>query len=131
MPLVATSSSRPTNGLTNVAPALAASSACAAENTSVTFTLMTFARQRLAGADAVAGQRHLDDHVRVDGRDVVSFAHHAGEVGRHHFAADRPLDDVADLLQVLAVVARLLRQQRRIRRHAVDDADERPASRCP
>ena len=34
------SSSRPTNGLTNDAPAFAASSACAALNTSVTLTRM-------------------------------------------------------------------------------------------
>ena len=40
MPLVAMSSSRPTNGLMKVAPALAASSACAAEKHSVTLTRM-------------------------------------------------------------------------------------------
>src|SRR5215470_7079583 len=40
MPVVEMSSSRPTNGLTKVAPAFAASSACAAENTSVTLTRM-------------------------------------------------------------------------------------------
>ena len=62
---------------------------------------MPFARQRLARLDAVARQRHLDDHVLVDLRDVVPLAHHAGEVGRRHFAADRALDDLADLLQVL------------------------------
>ena len=39
MPVCPTSSRRPTNGLTIAAPAFAASSACAAENTSVTFTL--------------------------------------------------------------------------------------------
>ena len=89
------------------------------------------ARQRLARPNAVARQRHLDHHVLVDRGDVVPFAHHAREVGRDDLAADRPLDDVADLLQVLAVVARLLRQQRRVGRHAVDDADERRASRCP
>ena len=38
MPDVAMSSSRPTNGLTNVAPTLAAMSACVGENTSVTLT---------------------------------------------------------------------------------------------
>ena len=82
-----------------------------------------FARQRLARLDAVARQRHLDDHVLVDRRDVVPLLDHAGEVGRGHLAADRALDDLADLLQVLAVVARLLRQQRRVGRDAVDDAD--------
>src|SRR5262249_28820276 len=40
MPFVAMSSRRPTNGLTKVAPAFAASSACAGEKHSVTLTLM-------------------------------------------------------------------------------------------
>src|SRR5215467_16200369 len=40
MPVVEMSSRRPTNGLTNVAPAFAARSACAGENTSVTLTRM-------------------------------------------------------------------------------------------
>ena len=81
------------------------------------------ARQRLARLDAVARQRHLDDHVLIDLRDVVPLLHHAGEVGRRHLAADRTLDDLADLLQVLAVIARLLGEQRRVGRDAVDDAD--------
>src|SRR5581483_9526590 len=51
------------------------------------------------------------------------FADHAREIGRRHLSAHRSLDDVADLFQVLADVARLLRQQRRVRRHAVDDAE--------
>ena len=82
-----------------------------------------FVRQRLAGLDAVARERHLDDHVLVDRRDVVPLAHHAGEVGRRHFTADRSLHDVADLLQVLPEIARLFREQRRVGGHAVDDAE--------
>ena len=55
--------------------------------------------------------------------DVVPFAHHAREVGGRDLAAHRPLDDVADLLQVLPEIAGLLREQRRVGRHAVEDAE--------
>ena len=102
---------------------MAASSACAAEKHQRDVDADPFARQRLARPDAVAGERHLDDHVLVELRDFVSLAHHAVELGRDHFAADRPLHDVADLLQFDFVVAGLLRQQRRIGGDAVDDAD--------
>jgi hypothetical protein len=54
------SSSRPTKGEMKVAPALAASSACAAEKQSVTLTLMPSSAQRLAGLQPVDGERHLD-----------------------------------------------------------------------
>src|SRR5262245_62375660 len=80
------------------------------------------ARELFARADAVAGERRFDDHVRVDLRDVTSLLQHAREVGRGHFAAHRALDDVADPLEVLPEVARLFRQERRVRRHAVEDA---------
>ena len=81
-----------------------------------------FARKRLAGSDAVARERHFDDHVFVDRGDVVPLAHHPRKVGRGHLSADRSLDDVADFFQVLAELARLLGQQRRVRRDAVEDS---------
>jgi len=59
----------------------------------------------------------------VDLRDVVPLLHHAREIGGGDFAADRPLDDLADLLEVGAVVARLLGEQGGIGGDAVDDAD--------
>ena len=118
------SSSRPTNGLTKVAPALAASSACAAEKHERDVDADAFARQRLAGVDAVARQRHLDDHVLVDGRDVVALR---GSCRRSRSPTTSPLTGPLTMSQIFfrfcAVVARLLRQQRRIRRDAVDDAE--------
>src|SRR5438128_5285912 len=82
-----------------------------------------FARERLARADAVARQRHLHHHVLIDLRDVAPLAQHAGVVGRRHLAADGTFHDVANPLQVLAEIARLLREERRIRRDAVEDAE--------
>ena len=84
---------------------------------------MPFGRQRLARLDAVLGERHLDDDVLVDGGEVAAFANHAGRVGGHDFGADRSLHGLADLLEDLAVVAALLRQQRRVGGHAVEDAE--------
>src|SRR4029453_9318707 len=81
------------------------------------------ARQRLARLDAVARQRHLDHHVGVDLRDIVPLLHHAGKIGRRHLSAYRTLDYLTDFLQVLAVIARLFDEQRRVGRDAVDDAD--------
>ena len=54
--------------------------------------------------------------------DVVPLAHHAREIRGRHFAAHGSLHDVADALQVLSVIARLLGQERRVRRHPVQDA---------
>ena len=120
-----TSSSRPTNGLTKVAPAFAASSACAAENTSVTLT-------RMPSSDSVL-QAWMPS--RVSGtlttmcssmlRDVVSLAHHAGEFGRTTSPLTGPFTMAQIFLRFCAVVARFLRQQRRVGGHAVDDADAR------
>src|SRR4029079_4464052 len=87
--------------------------------------LDALARQRLAGAYAVAGERHFDNHPAVDLGDVVAFANHAGEVGRDHFAADWTVDDVADLLEVLPVIAWLFREQRWIGSDPIDNADRR------
>ena len=123
MPDVAMSSSRPTKGLTKVAPTLAASSACAAVKTSVTFTLMPSDDKRLAGLNARLRERHLDDDVLVDLGEVASLAQHAVDVGRHDLRARRPLHDVADALQQRAIVPALLRQQRGIGGDAVDDAE--------
>ena len=123
MPEVAMSSSRPTNGLTNVAPTFAASSAWAAEKISVTLTRVPSRRQRLARLDAVPGERHLDDDVLVDLRELAPFAQHALDIGRDDFGAGRPLHDLADPLEDGAVVAAFLRQQRRVGGDAVDDAE--------
>ena len=85
--------------------------------------LEAFARQRLARAHAVSRERHLDDDVLVDRGEVAAFAKHPLPVGGEHFGADGALHDAADLLHRLAIIAGLLRHQRRVRRHAVDDAD--------
>ena len=82
-----------------------------------------FTGHRLAGANAVARQRHLDDHVIVNGGEIVSLPYHPGKVGRGHFAAHGPLDDVADPLQILSEIARFLGEERRVRRHAVENAE--------
>src|SRR5262249_829351 len=81
------------------------------------------ARQRLAGTDPVSRQRHLYDHVLINRGDLVPLPHHAGEVGRGHFAAHRTLDDVADFLQDLMELALLLRKERRIRRHSIENTE--------
>ena len=60
----------------------------------------------------------------VDGREIAAFANHAFEFGGEHFGADGSLHDPADLLHRLAIIAGLLRHQRRVRRHAVDDAEK-------
>ena len=124
MPSVAMSSSRPTNGLTYVAPTLAASSACVAEKISVTLTRCAFARQRLARLDAVPRERHLDDDVLVDARrdrglrgscPAASVATTSALTG--------PFTSWQICLRIARGVAALLRQQRRIGRDAVDDAE--------
>src|SRR4051812_24007803 len=79
--------------------------------------------ESLARLHAVARERHLDDDVLVDFCKVASFAHNAIEIGRDDLRADRPLDQVADLLEVLAVVAWFFREQRWVRRDAVDDPE--------
>ena len=123
MPSVAMSSSRPTNGLTYAAPTLAANSACVGEKISVTLTRMPSPDERLGGLDALARERHLHDDVLVDRRELAALGDHAGRVGRDDLGAHRPLHELADLLDDRARVAALLRQQRRIRRDAVDDAE--------
>ena len=93
------SSSRPTNGLTNVAPTFAASSACAAEKISVTLT-------RMPSDDSVL---HAWTPALVNGTlttmcssifgELAPFAQHAVDVGGDDLGAGRPLHDLADLLQ--------------------------------
>ena len=117
------SSRRPTNGLTIAAPAFAASSACAAEKHERDVHLEAFARQCFARAHAVPRERHFDDDVLVDRGEVAAFAKHALPIGGEDFGTDGALHDVADLLHRLAIVAGLLRHERWVRRHAVDDAD--------
>src|SRR5262249_46174158 len=62
-------------------------------------------------------------HVLMQLRDVATFAHHAGEIGGGHFATHWTLHDLADLLQVLAEIAALFREKRRVGRYAVKDAE--------
>ena len=105
-----------------VAPALAASSAWLAEKHSVTLTLRPSAGQRLAGLQAVAGQRHLDaEFSAIFGKDR-RFAHHAVIVGRGHFGRDRTVDDAADFRDHLDDVAAGLEDQRGIGGDAVQQA---------
>ena len=106
-----------------MAPALAASQRLRRREDQRHVDAQAFRRQRLAGLHAVLGERHLDDDVLVDAGEIASLAHHARGVGGHDLGADRALDDLADLLEDLAIVAGLLGQQRRIGRHAVEDAE--------
>src|SRR4029453_16123531 len=75
------------------------------------------------GVNPFPGQRHLDHDVLVQAGEIAPLAQHPFVVLRHDFGAGRAVDDVADALQVLAIVARLLRQQRRVGGDAVDDAE--------
>src|SRR4030095_2032243 len=86
---------------------------------------MAFARERLAGLHALFRERHFDHDVLVDAGETPAFADHAGRVGRDDLRAHRTLHRLADLLQDLTVVTRLLREQRWMGRHAVEDADGR------
>ena len=82
-----------------------------------------FVGERLRRPDAVARERHLDDDVLVNRREVAPFGDHPRVVGRDDLGADRALDDLADVLRDLPRVAALLRHERGIRRDAVDDAE--------
>src|SRR5687767_12610438 len=80
-------------------------------------------RQRPARLDAILGEGHLDDDVLVDGGEIAPLAQHARGVGGDDLGADRALHRLADLLEDLPVVAGFLGHQRRVRRHAVENAD--------
>src|SRR5690606_5700988 len=84
-----------------------------------------FARQDAAGLHALARERHLDDHVLVDGGDLASLAHHLVSGGGDHFAAHGTLHDAADLLHDLPGIPARLREQRRVGGGAVDHAERR------
>ena len=99
MPDVAMSSSRPTNGLTNVAPTFAASSACVGEKISVTLTRLPSDDSALQALTPSLRERHLDDDVLVDRGELAPFADHAFGVGGDDLGARRPLHDLADLLE--------------------------------
>src|SRR5687767_4332033 len=83
----------------------------------------TFGRQRPARLDAVLGEGHLDDDVLVDGGEIAPLAQHARGVGGDDLGADRAFHRLADLLEDLPIVAGFLGHQRRVRRHAVENAD--------
>ena len=59
----------------------------------------------------------------IDRGEVAPLADHAFGIGGDDLRARRPFDDLADPLQDLAIVAALLREQRRVGRDAVDDAE--------
>ena len=123
MPSVAMSSSRPTNGLTYAAPTLAAMQRLRRREDQRDVDAMPSPDSALQRLHAVARERHLDDDVLVDLRELAALGDHAGRVGRDDLGAHRALHEPADLLEDRARVAALLRQQRRIGRDAVDDAE--------
>ena len=107
MPFSPMSSSRPMNGLTKVAPALAARIAWAAEKHSVTLTI----------APSSVRRRQARSPSGVSGTFTVMFlaiaaqhaglGHHAVEFGGGDLGADRAGDDGADFGQhVLELLAR-------------------------
>jgi DNA methylase len=53
--------------------------------------------ERLAGFEAVHGERHLDADVAGDGNERCCLTHHALMVERHHFGTDRTIDQCAYL----------------------------------
>jgi hypothetical protein len=63
--------------------------------------------------------------VFVDRGEIAAFADHVLEVRGENLGAHRSLDDPADFLHRLPIIAGLLRHQRRVGRHAIDDAEER------
>ena len=99
MPDVAMSSSRPTNGLTNVAPDFRGEQRLRRREDQRDVDPLALGRQRLARLDAFARERHLDDDVLVDRGELAPFADHAFGVGGDDLGARRPLDDLADLLE--------------------------------
>ena len=105
MPSWPISSSRPTNGLTKVAPALAASSAWAAEKQSVTLTIVPSLGQRLAGAQPVRRQRQLDRDVRRDPR----AAHPPRAcIASYSVAATSALTGPGTTAQISSITSRML-----------------------
>ena len=117
------SSSRPTNGLTNVAPTFAAMKRLRRREHQRDVDLLSFGRQRLARLHAVLRERHLDDDVLVDGSQLATLPNHAVEVGGDDFRARRAFHDLTDLLQDGFVIATLFGEQRRVGRDPVDDAE--------
>ncbi len=117
------SSRRPTNGLTKYAPTLAAISACAAENTSVTLTRVPSSVSVLHARTPACVNGTLTTMCSEILRSSRPSRSMPSYVGGHDLAADGAMDDVADLLEDVAGVPRLLRHQRGIGGDAVDDAE--------
>jgi hypothetical protein len=122
MPSLPTSSSRPTKGEMKLAPAFAASSACAAEKH---VDHRAFVGECAAGLEAVGRQRHLDRDIARELRELAPFGQHRSMIRRRHFGAHRSRHDTADLAHDLEEVAPGLRHQRRIRGDAVDEPGRR------
>ena len=123
MPSVAMSSSRPTNGLTYAAPTLAAISACVAEKISVTLTRMPSPASALI---ALTPSRVNGTFTTTCSSIFASSRPSAimpGASVATTSALTGPCTSAADLLDDRARVAALLRQERRIGRDAVDDAE--------
>src|SRR4051812_5597437 len=88
--------------------------------------LDAFRAQLLASLDAFARRGQLHHHVLVPARVLAPLAQHAIQIGGKYFYAHRPLHDVADLSDIgLVVLLVLLRHQRRIGGHAVQDSEGR------
>ena len=113
-------SNRPTNGLTYVAPALAASSACMAENTRVTLVFDVFCRQRLAGNEALAGHGQLDDHIVAEPDEVLRFPFHLDGGQADDLQGYGAIHFLADTFGLIPPFAAFASEQRGIGGHAVN-----------
>jgi hypothetical protein len=98
MPSKPMSSWRPTKGEMKVAPGLGGEQRLVGREAQGDVDHRPLAGQRLAGLEAVEGQRHLDGNVVGDPAQHLRLAHHLLVVERHHFRRDGAGHDVANLL---------------------------------
>ena len=120
MPSKPTSSCRPTNGEMKVAPALAASSAWAAEKHRVTLTIVPSPVSALHAFEPVWRQRHLDRDIVGDLPQHLGLAHHALIVERDDLGRTGPLTIAA----ISRTTSRKSRPDLWIRRRVGGDAVE-------
>ena len=80
-----------------------------------------FFRQRLAGLQAVPGQRHFHRDIFVYLCELASFGHHLVIGRRGDFGTDGPVDDFANLFYNLDEISSAFCDERRICRHAVNE----------
>ena len=93
------SSSRPTNGLMMYAPALAASSACAAREAQRDVDADAFLAQRAGGHDPVARQRTLHHDILVDLGQLSPFGDHRLGFGGDHFGAEMSPSTMSQIMR--------------------------------